>query len=438
MKNTARGILLVCGALMVVLCYFIRQDQFMWIVLLFGLSFILYIYAGYRGLPEGTWSTRYNLVIKIILIFAFPRVSDDIYRFFWDGQVWLKGLSAYQFKPSELVLSDLRPFETVYNKLNSKEYYSVYPPLLQLLFVCCALISFKSVFLFSILWKSLLLIADQLTIKYLKHLTPQHKAIFWYAWNPLVLLEVFGNGHPEGLMICFLIMALYYMKGDLMHRSAFSMSISTGIKLLPSFLFPFFMPYLGIKKGIKYLGFAVLLLMVMLFPVWPYFRHFYTSIQLYYKTFEFNGSVYTFWNTIDYARLGYNNIVSIGQWMAGCFLGVLIILVVVQKKHHFSDMLRSCFVAWLAYLVLSTTVHPWYILPVLILGLLTGYFFPVVWSGVIILSYSWYDENISRVSKYGFIALEYLVVLIFMVRELVKKVGKSERPEVGNSGRQKA
>jgi alpha-1,6-mannosyltransferase len=430
MKNTAQRALLVCGALMVVLCYFIRQDQFMWIVVLFGLSFILYIYAGYRVLPEGNWSTRYNLVIKIILIFSFPQASDDIYRFFWDGQVWLNGFSAYRFKPSELVLSDLQQFETVYNKLNSKEYYSVYPPLLQLLFISCALISLKSVFLFSILWKSFLLIADQLTIKYLKRLTPQSpKAVFWYAWNPLVLLEVFGNGHPEGLLLCFLMMAFYYLKRDLIHHSAINLSIATGLKLLPAFLFPFFMPYLGLKKGIKYWGVAVLLLMITLFPVWPYHRHFYTSIQLYFKSFEFNGSVYALWKTIDYARLGYNNIASIGQWMSGCFLVVLVLLVVFQKKRHFQDMVRSCFLAWLAYLILSTTVHPWYILPVLILGLLSGYFFPVVWSGVIILSYSWYDENLSNVTKYVLIALEYLVILIFMVRELV--VRKSESRKVG-------
>ena len=108
MINAPRGALSACGALMVVLCYFIRQDQFLWMVSLFGLSFIFYIYAGFRDLPKGSWSDRYNLLIKIILIFAFPWVSDDIYRFFWDGQVWLKGFSAYQFKPSELVLSELQ------------------------------------------------------------------------------------------------------------------------------------------------------------------------------------------------------------------------------------------------------------------------------------------------------------------------------------------
>jgi len=427
MKNTAQGALLACSALVVVLCFFIRQEQFLWIVSLFGLSFILYIYAGFRDLPEGLWIVRYNLLIKIILIFAFPLASDDIYRFFWDGQCWLKGISSYEYKPAELVRLELQEFEPIYHKLNSKEYFSVYPPLLQFVFTTCAFISFKSVFFFSIFWKSILLVADQWTIKYLKRLavvTP--KTVYWYAWNPLILYEVLGNGHPEGLMICFLTMSFYYLQSNFINLSATHLSLATAIKLLPAFLFPFIIRYLGIKKSLKYLLISGSLIFIFLVPVWPYTAEFLSSLRLYFKTFEFNGSIYEVWKTVDYLRLGYNNIDVLGQWMAVGFIDVIVFLIVLQKKHDYQALIRSCFLAWCAYLFLSTTVHPWYLLPVLVMGLLSGYFFPVVWSGVIILSYSWYDENLSSVTKYGLIALEYLVVLIFMLREFVKKIGKTE------------
>jgi len=427
MRNTAQGALLACGALVVVLCFFIRQEQFLWIVSLFGLSFILYIYAGFRDLPEGLWIVRYNLLIKIILIFAFPLASDDIYRFFWDGQCWLKGISSYEYKPAELVHLELKEFEPIYRKLNSKEYFSVYPPLLQVVFTTCAFISFKSVFFFSIFWKSILLVADQWTIKYLKRLaavTP--KTVYWYAWNPLILYEVLGNGHPEGLMICFLTMSFYYLQSNFINLSATHLSLATGIKLLPAFLFPFIIRYLGIKKSLQYLLISGVLIFIFLVPVWPYTAEFLSSLRLYFKTFEFNGSIYELWKTVDYLRLGYNNIEVVGKWMAVGFFAVIVFLIVLQKKHNYQALIRSCFLAWCAYLFLSTTVHPWYLLPVLVMGLLSGYFFPVVWSGVIILSYSWYDENLSSGTKYGLRALEYLVVLIFMLREFVKKVGKTE------------
>ena len=219
--------------------------------------------------------------------------------------------------------------------------------------------------------------------------------MFWYAWNPLVLLEVFGNGHPEGLMICFLMMAFYYLQSNFINLSAINLSLATGIKLLPAFLFPFIIRHLGIKKSLKYLLISGSLIFIFLVPVWPYTAEFLTSLRLYFKTFEFNGSVYELWKAVDYLRFGFNNIEGIGQWMASGFIAVIIFLVVAQKEYNYQALIRSCFLAWCAYLFLSTTVHPWYLLPVLLMGLLSGYFFPVVWSGVIILSYSWYDENLS-------------------------------------------
>ena len=48
---------------------------------------------------------------------------------------------------------------------------------------------------------------------------------------------------------------------------------------------------------------------------------------------------------------------------------------------------------WLIYLAFSTTVHPWYIIPAIAFGILSGLWFPWVWSGVIMLSYLQYGEN---------------------------------------------
>lgn len=413
---------IVSGLLVVLLCYLFRQEEFIWITVLFGLSFILYAYAGQSIRPEGDWMTRHNLLIKAILVFAFPRASDDIYRFFWDGQTWLNGISAYQFKPSELVGLDMKVYEPIYEKLNSTEYYSVYPPLLQLLFTICAAISFKSVILFSICWKTILLAADQLTIQYLSRLTiklPQ--AIYWYAWNPLVLFEIFGNGHLEGLMILFLAMSLYYFQANRVNLSGLFLSIAAGLKLIPLILIPFLLPYYGFKKFIRSLGLITICFLFFMAPVWPYPHHFFSSIRLYFKNFEFNGSIYEIWKAIDYYRLGYNNIASIGTWMTNVLMAFSCGLLIVQKKYNTPAWIRSGLFAWVAYLLLSTTVHPWYVIPVIFLGLVSGYLFPVVWSGMVILSYSWYSDHLSLSMKYSFIALEYTVWILYLLRELQHK-----------------
>lgn len=419
MVKSVRQALVVGGFLMAFLCFFVPQDQFLWMVSLFGLTFIIYLYGGQLALPYGVRTSGYNLMLKCVLVFAFPRASDDIYRFFWDGQAWIHGISAYQFKPSELVLHQLKDFESTFQRLNSREYYSVYPPLLQFLFALCAFLSFKSVVLFSVCWKCILLLADQMTIRYLKRM-PVHfpKALYWYAWNPLILFEVFGNGHPEGLMIGFLVLAFYFIQVHQLRLSALAMSLAIGIKLIPAFLLPFFMPFLGLKKFLNYMMYTGPLLILLLLPILPYPDHFYASLQLYFKNFEFNGSIYELWKAIDYLRFGFNNISSIGPWMAVSFVVAILVLVLLQKKSGVLPLLRSCLMGWMIYLLLSTTVHPWYILPVMTLGILSGYFFPVIWSGAAILSYSWYADQISLTLKYVFIALEYTILTVFLVWEL--------------------
>jgi hypothetical protein len=72
------------------------------------------------------------------------------------------------------------------------------------------------------------------------------------------------------------------------------------------------------------------------------------------------------------------------------------------------------------YLLFATTVHPWYVLPILVLGILSGYWFPVAWTFLVFLSYwgyneTGYDQNMS------IIALEYISLLVFIVLELIEK-----------------
>ena len=69
------------------------------------------------------------------------------------------------------------------------------------------------------------------------------------------------------------------------------------------------------------------------------------------------------------------------------------------------------------YFLLSTTVHPWYIATPLLLGIFSKYRFPIVWSFVVMLSYSAYgkdgfDENL------WLVGLEYFIVAGFAVWEL--------------------
>lgn len=402
------------GLSMIGLCFAIHQQQFIVLAAIYSLAFLLYFILGKLSQHDYTYVPRFNLLLKAILVFAFPLASDDIYRFYWDGYSVLEGISPYQFKPIDWLPHAPPALQPVYSELNSQEYFSVYPPALQVLFAFVAALSFKSIYLFSVLWKSLLLLADFCTIRLLDRWLKDadRKNIFWYAWNPLILFEILGNGHPEGLMIYFLVYAFYTLRLGQSNRSAILFGLAAAIKLFPIMLVAYTAKFLGIKKSIRYIGAVVLVFGFSLLPLWPYQSHFYESIRLYFGRFEFNGSLFEIWRAIDFHRFGFDNVSHISPYLSFAFMAGCAILFINQKKHDLNALLKSYFIAWVIYLLLSTTVHPWYILPMLCLGLLRSQQWVLIWSWTVILSYAWYDESIPVKWKFGCIITEYLIVLI--------------------------
>lgn len=418
--------------LVLIQAFFIRQDQFVASLLVFSAGFGFYLLEGNAKYQNELVSKRLNLFLKLTLLFAFPRGSDDLYRFFWDGQLLIQGYHPYAFKPDQLT-GQLQPFqETLYEHLNSPGYYSVYPPLLQSLFGLCALASFKSVFLFSVLWKSLLLLADQLLLRYIGKLPALNsRTAFWYMWNPLVLLEIAGNGHPEGLLIPALILSFYLLQYHRTALSSFALGLAAGIKLFPIALLPLFARHLGLRKAIPYAFLTVMVFLVLMLPVWPYGDHFLSSIKLYFQKFEFNGSLYEIWKAIEFRRHGHNNIGFIGKVIPVIFIAFTGLIVLIQKQNQFQKLLQSCLLVWTGYLLLSTTVHPWYVLPLIPLGLLSGFIFPLAWSGAILLSYSWYDPDLGMTWKYACTAMEYAILVGAMIYDFARKGAKALRISIG-------
>ena len=77
------------------------------------------------------------------------------------------------------------------------------------------------------------------------------------------------------------------------------------------------------------------------------------------------------------------------------------------------------------YFLLSTTVHPWYVATPLLLCLFTKYRFPILWSGLVFLSYSAYGET-EFSENLWMVALEYSIVIGYAIWEIFKK----EKPAV--------
>lgn len=420
--NLSGTIKLSFGLIFFLLTFYIKQDQFYYLAGLYATLFGIYIYLVNTESPRIKKYDYLNLLIKIILVFAFPLASDDIYRFYWDGHTLLEGISPFQYTPRALMTAYPLSWQGYFVKLNSPDYYSVYPPVLQGLFSLCALLSFHSIAVFSIVLKSILLVADYRTIQLLKKtdLQDQKKISLWYAWNPLVIYEVIANGHPEGLMIFCMVAFIYYLKTARLILSSVMLSLAASVKIFPITLLLFIPKYLGFKTSLRYVAITFFVFCITMIPIYPFQQHVMDSLHLYYGKFEFNGSIFLLWKAFDYLRFGFDNVDHIAKWLSGCFMLVALYMYFKQKNQDKSSLIKSLFGLWLGYLQLSTTVHSWYVVPLILLGLLIDEYWIIVWSGVAILSYAWYDRHIDELDKYAFILIEYTVLLLaFLFRKRI-------------------
>ena len=84
-------------------------------------------------------------------------------------------------------------------------------------------------------------------------------------------------------------------------------------------------------------------------------------------------------------------------------------------------------IGFFIYLILSSTLHPWYVLPLLAFSLFTNYSFPLIWSLMIFFSYVFYqyiDNTVWQVRVVS--SIEYALVVGLFIWEMIKKKSPME------------
>ncbi len=417
-----------------------RTDYTMLIVLYSGLFLVFLLLMKYTG-SNIRLLTIIAMLSRIIFIVAIPNLSQDFYRFIWDGRMILEGLNPYLFTPESFVSNGNIPVEQgqlLYNGMGvlNGSHYTNYPPINQLCFVLAALFSGKSIIGSAMVFRVIIIAAD-LGIFYfgkrlLQALNIPAKKIFWYLLNPFIIIELTGNLHFEGVMLFFLVWSLYLLHQKKWQWAALIFACSISVKLIPLMFLPLLFYYFRKENDFqlelkKLLGFYAIVGIVTLALFAPFFsteflNNYTQTVALWFQNFEFNASIYYLVREIGYSLTGYNEIKLIGK-----ILPVLVVLYIFwlglyKKSKDTTSLVRYMLLAFTIYLFLSTTVHPWYIATLLLLSVFTNYKFPLVWSFVIILSYLAY-LNINKADKsenLWIVFIEYVVVYGVFIWEILK------------------
>lgn len=456
-------IALTCLLFYVSFAYRLERTDYTKLILLYVALFYLF----YKLVPflktQIIFLTWLAFIFRAIFIFAIPNLSQDFYRFIWDGRMILEGFNPYLYTPESFILKDMYPVQQaleLYHGMGALNgsHFTNYPPLNQLCFIIAGFFAGKSILGAAIVMRILIIFADLGTLyfgkKLLKRLHIPIYNIFWYILNPFIIIELTGNLHFEGVMIFFLVWSLYLLHSGKWKFSAFILALSISVKLIPLVFLPLFFKWLikrngrlkpftlhftehdantslvtrsnfnmrGLTKLMLFYGMIVLTTLALFLPFYSYeFIINYTeTIALWFQNFEFNASIYYIARAVGYWITGYNEIGIIGKVIPIINVLFIIYIAFFRKNKTIIELITSMLLVLSFYYFTGTTIHPWYIATLLILSIFTNYKFPLVWSFASILSYLAY-ANVDNTENLWIIGLEYTIVYSVFLWEIYTK-----------------
>ncbi|MEL6638354.1 MAG: hypothetical protein AAFW73_06940 [Bacteroidota bacterium] len=362
-------------------------------------------------------------LLRLSLLPALPLLSDDLYRFIWDGRLLVAGYNPFDQLPIHYLDRGIPGIDrALFDELNSPEYFTIYPPVAQGIFAIACWLFPGSIWGSTVVMKAFLLAFEcgslYLFPLLLRHFQLPLKNALLYALNPLVIIEVSGNLHFEGAMVFFLLLAIWYLLQEHWWRSALALALSIAAKLLPLIFLPLLLRRLGWWRSLRYylvVGLAVLLLFAPLMSG-VFLANFGDSLDLYFRRFEFNASLYYLLRWVGYQLSGYNLIAYLGPSLAGVVLLGVLTYTLLERLPNWKNLPQAMLFAIVLYLFCTTTVHPWYTILPVVLCLFTPYRFPILWSALIGLTYAnYWGAEYSEVL--GLVALEYGLVGILLLAE---------------------
>ena len=435
--------------------YALQRADFIKLLCLYAALFFLF----YKIVQSNSENFKFlfwtGIALRAVFLFAIPNLSQDFYRFLWDGRLLVQGINPYLSTPDSFTLFGMRSIMEGPMLIDSMgslnaSHYTNYPPVAQFIYGITALFAGKSILGSVIVMRLFLIAADIGTLYFGKKLLEKLKLpilhLFWFFLNPFIIIELTGNLHFEGVMAFFLVGALYFLVSKKWLWSALFLGLSVATKLIPLLFLPLLLPYFlnefpsrmqAFKKLTLYyltvLGTVLLLFLPFLSTA--FIENFTATLSLYFSSFEFNASIYYLIRWVGFETVGWNIIGTVGKILPIIVVLFLLYLSFFRKAKNLRQLLVLLLFGICFYYLLSTTVHPWYLSIPLILSIFTKYRFMLVWSFMIVLSYTAYPASGFKENLW-LVSLEYVVVIGFFVWEVVwkKRNLASMLPRDTNSG----
>ena len=364
------------------------------------------LYAGEKGAVS--WSPRIVIVVatvlRILFLFRSPELSDDLYRYLWDGLQIIGGHNPYSTAPLNIQPHNEASYHLL-KLMNHPDLITIYPPAAQFIFSAGAYLSNNFLGLKTVL-VAMDLVTCTLFINLLSSIgLPPWRAVI-YAWHPLPILEIGSSGHIDGAGIFFLFLTLVLLtalsnihsaKSDLNSPSqsymkqyvlvflaGFTFAWAALVKLFPLLFMPGLFILVKKRNRMLFLTGIIAGVAILTIPFLPHLKNMFAILSIYIQNWEFSGFAF---RTLRRITSSGNSTRLILSSLFLFSLAVLYGTLWLRKRFgirnktqsylhdsyfkygltpfdrdSFFTVIKTLYAITMAFLLLSPTFYPWYAL----------------------------------------------------------------------------
>ncbi len=318
-----------------------HMPEFIGLLLLAGIFYVIGVY----------WVGRFRLgatalliilasavLFRVVLLPAPSTLSDDVYRYQWDGRAQRAHLNPYVVFPNAEGLERLQNPE--HPEPPGEETPTMYPPLAEFAYRLIATVpGYKRVSTVLDLASAGLLMLLLAAMK-----QPLHRVLA-YAWNPAVLISFAMSGHFDSLAIVTFLAALFFL---VTHRPALSMA-ALALSFLSKF-FPVLLLLTFLKRvRLAHLGIFAVLVFGCYVPFLGARWHLLDGLGNYARDWVNNASLFYLLQFVAGSKAG-----------AELVAGLIVIATIGYLVKNRATPLWSSLVLTGGVLLVSPTAYPWY------------------------------------------------------------------------------
>lgn len=289
-------------------------------------------------------------MVRLVMLAAEPTLSDDVFRYIWEGHVAMAGGNPYLYPPAHTIWDGIGLVD-IRSRVNHPTVSAVYPPLT--IWIFGLLVKIAAV---PVVFQAAMGLADVgvawMLGRILRRRGRSIAPAWLYALHPLGVVETAGSGHVEAMGVLCLLLAIDAWE----RRESGSGWALAGamVKFLPAALLPRLWrkrPWLLVLGG--------LVGVVTILPFASAGGALLRGLETYAGHWRFNGLIHSVLE------------VAIGGHARWVLVGVAALLVARAIRIHWLPE-RIALWAGGAFVLLSATVHPWYVLWAWVPALLCG------------------------------------------------------------------